>query len=55
MPRDFILGIITAASILVGAHAFAASFLYGWTVEVGGSEVCEDPYMNNATRTIECD
>jgi hypothetical protein len=58
MPRNFLLGMITAASILVGGHvtfAWAASYLYGWTVEVDGTEVCSDPYMNSASRTIECD
>jgi hypothetical protein len=60
MPRNThtLLAIMTAATILIGAqitYAWAASYLYGWTVEIGGDEVCSDPYMNSATRTIECD
>ncbi len=53
----FVVGIATAAAV----SAFAAQlvgddgYLAGWSVTVGGEEVCADPYVWTSTREIECD
>lgn len=61
--RKFILGFICGAflfgSLTIGASSLApkvigTGYLKGWSVEVEGTEVCDDPYISSV-RTIECD
>ena len=56
----FIAGIL--AGIFLGATisayaagVFGSGTLNGWTVNKDGEEVCSDPEVNTASKTIECD
>lgn len=48
-----LVGTVTSvfAARIVGDNGHAT----GWTVTVGGEEVCDDPYVWVSTREIECD
>ena len=49
----FIAGLLVGS--LVGSAVAGYSILFGWTVTVNGTTICEDPYMNTAAKEIECD
>jgi hypothetical protein len=53
--RKFILGVVVGLSLGMAVSVFADGFLIGWTVTLGGNTICEDPYMWNSIREIECD
>jgi hypothetical protein len=52
-----ILGVVLGAGVVAwGADTYARqNAMNGWTVEIDGDEVCSNPTMWRATRTIECD
>jgi hypothetical protein len=59
--RRFFVGVVLGAFIGSATTAVAAQivgstgYLMGWTVEIDGEEVCEDPYVWTATKEIDCD
>jgi hypothetical protein len=59
--KRFVAGLLLGLLLGFTGSAFAArmvgdnGYLIGWTVTVGGEEICADPYVWVSTREIECD
>jgi hypothetical protein len=52
--RKFILGVVVGLSLGMAVSVFADGFLIGWAVTLNGNIICEDPYMWNSIKEIEC-
>lgn len=51
----FITGALFGFALASTAEAARDGWLWGWTVTVGNSTVCTEPYVWAVTREIECD
>jgi hypothetical protein len=38
-----------------GPRLIGTGYLTGWTVQINGRDICDDPYVWDATHEIECD
>jgi len=52
--RKFMLGVVAGLSLGMAVSVSADGFLMGWTVTLEGNTICEDPYMWNSIKEIEC-
>lgn len=52
----YVVGLVTALAFTALAARMVGGdgYLSGWTVTIGGEDVCHDPFVWTGTREIEC-
>ncbi|MBX6961123.1 hypothetical protein MCL91_04655 [Providencia rettgeri] len=59
--KKFIYGFILGSALSASIGAFSAGYfggtgyIFNWEVTKDGVTICEDPYIWESTREIECD